>query len=145
MSMEDFDDHEKMLRLLQFLDGEAKKAFAGLEGVSCGIYEALKTLRKRYGRRCVIVASIVGGLVNGTVIPDGDKTALRRFADKTARALATLESLDCLHEIYQGNLVEIAGRLPKQLQQRFASLAKELEEKKERFPTLSDFSVFVDK
>lgn len=41
------------------------------------------------------MASIVDGLVKGPVIPDGDKAALRRFADKTARDLATLESLDC--------------------------------------------------
>lgn len=145
MSRQDFDDGEKMLRLLQFLDGEAKEAVASLEAVDGGIHEALKILQKRYGRTCVIVSSIVDGLVKGPVIPNGDKTALRKFADKTARALATLKSLNCLHEINQGNLVEMAGRLPKHLQQRFAGLANKLEEKDQRFPTLSDFSIFVDK
>ena len=145
MSREDFDDSEKMSRLLQFLDDEAKEAVAALEGVSGGIHEAQKILQTRYGRRCVIVTSLVDGLVKGPAITDGDKATLRRFADKTARALATLKSLDCLQEINQGNLVEMAGRLPKQLQQRFAGLANGLEEKEGRFPTLSDFSAFIDK
>ena len=145
MSRQDFDDGEKMMRLLQFLDGEAKEAVASLEAVDGGIHEALKILQKRYGRTCVIVSSIVDGLVKGPVISNGDKVALRKFADKTARALATLKSLNCLHEINQGNLVEMAGRLPKHLQQRFAGLANELEEKGQRSPTLSDFTTFVDK
>ena len=145
MSREDLGDDEKMARLLQFLGGEAKEAVAALEGVSGGVHEALKILQKRYGRRCVVVTSVVDGLVKGPAITDGDKAALQRFADKTVRALATLQSLDCLHEINQGNLVEMAGRLPRQLQQRFAALANELEEREERFPTLSDLSAFVDK
>ena len=145
MSRQDFDDGEKMMRLLQFLDGEAKEAVASLEAVEGGIHEALKILQKRYGRTCVIVSAIVDGLVKGPVISNGDKAALRKFADKTARALATLKSLNCLHEINQGNLVEMAGRLPKHLQQRFAGLANELEEKYQRSPSLSDFTTFVDK
>ena len=55
MSREDFDDSEKMSRLLQFLDGEAKEAVAALEGVSGGIHEALKILQTRYGRRCDMI------------------------------------------------------------------------------------------
>ncbi len=133
------------MRLLQFLDGEAKEAVASLEAVEGGIHEALKILQKRYGRTCVIVSSIVDGLVKGPVISNGDKVALRKFADKAARALATLKSLNCLHEINQGNLVEMAGRLPKHLQPRFAGLANELEENGQRSPTLSDFTTFVDK
>lgn len=145
MSRQDFDDGEKMLRLLQFLDSEAKEAVASLEAVDGGIHEALKLLEKRYGRTCLIVSSVVDGLVRGAAIQNGDRLALRKFADKTARALATLKSLDCLHEINQGNLVEMANRLPKHLQQRFAGLAHDLEEKGQRFSTLSDFSAFVDK
>ena len=107
----------------------AKEAVAALEGVSGGIHEALKIVQKKYGWRCVIVTSIVDGLVKGPAIRDGDKVALQRFADKTARALATLQSLDCLHEINEGKFGRDAGRLPKQLQQRFAGLANELEER----------------
>ena len=91
------------------------------------------------------MSAIVYGLVKGPVISNGDKAALRKFADKTARALATLKSLNCLHEINQGNLVEMAGQLPKHLQQRFAGLANELEEKYQRSSSLSDFTAFVDK
>ena len=147
MSRQDFDDGEKMMRLLQFLDGEAKdlEAVASLEAVDGGIHEALKILQKRYGPTCVIVSSIVDGLVKGPVISNGDKVALRKFADKTRRALATLKSLNCLHEINQGNLTEMACRLPTHLQQRFAGLENELEENGQRSPTLSDFTTFVDK
>ncbi|CAB3987692.1 Hypothetical predicted protein [Paramuricea clavata] len=70
MSREDFDDGEKMLRLLQFLDGVAKEAVASLEAVDGGIHEALKIPQKRCGRTCVTVSSIVDNL-NSPVLQSG--------------------------------------------------------------------------
>ena len=39
-----------MSRLLQFLDGQAKRAVAGLEGVPGGLSKALKMLEQRFGQ-----------------------------------------------------------------------------------------------
>ena len=145
MTRDGFDDGEKMLRLLQFLDGEAKEAVKSYEAVEGGVYKAMKILEQRYGRKCLIVSSIVDSLTKGPAIPIRDRIALRKFADNAASAEATLKSLDCLNEVNQGNLVEMSHRLPRHLQEKFATLAHDLESKEERFPTLSDFASFLDK
>ena len=53
------DDNNRMARLLQFLDGEAKQVVSGLETVTGGVHEALQILEQRYGRPCMIVSSVV--------------------------------------------------------------------------------------
>ena len=145
MTCDGFDDGEKMLRLLQFLEGEAKEAVKSHEAVEGGVYKAMKTLEQRYGRKCLIVSSIVDNLTKGPSIAIKDRIALRKFADKAASSEATLKSLGCLNEINQGNLVEMSHRLPRHLQEKFATLAYDLESKEQRFPTLNDFSNFLDK
>ena len=107
MTRDGFDDGEKMLRRLQFLDGEAKEALKSYEAVEGGVYKAMKILEKRYRRKCLIVSSIVDSLTKGPSIPIRDRIALRKFADNAASAEVTLKSLDCLNEINQGNLVEM--------------------------------------
>ena len=103
-------------------------------------------LEKRYGKRCLIVSSILDGLTpKGPAIQSRDRTALRKFADEAASANATLKSLCCLNEVNQGNLVEMLRRLPKYLRERFAVAACDLEAKEDRFPTLNDFAIFLDK
>ena len=143
MSREDLDEESKMTRLLQFLDGEAKEAVSGLETVAGGIHQALAILDQRYGRPCMIVGSVVANLVKGPPIASGDKSALRKFADQATRALATLTAMNCLAEINQGNIVSMAARLPKPLQEKFAALAYDLEAKGQRFPTLAIFVNFL--
>ena len=145
MSREDIDDENKMTRLLQFLGGEAKDAVCGLETAAGGIYQAIRILEERYGRPCMIVSSVVNNLTKGPPIAGGDKAALRKFADQATRALATLKSMGCLSEINQGNIISMTERLPKHLQNKFATLAFDLEAKGQSFTTLSDFASFVNR
>ena len=146
MSREDIDDENKMTRLLQFLGGEAKEAVCGLETAAGGIYQAIKILEERYGRPCMIVSSVVNNLTKGPPIPGGGgKAALRKFADQATRALPTLKSMDCLSEINQGNIISMTECLPKHLQNKFATLAFDLEAKGQSFTTLSDFVGFVNR
>ena len=145
MSREDMDDDNKMTRLLQFLDGDAKQAVSGLETVTGGVHQALQILEQRYGRPCMIVSSVVTSLARGPPIHSGDKVALRRFADCATGALATLTSINCLTQINQANIVSMTGRLPKPLQDKFAALAYDLETKGQHFPTLTNFVDFVNK
>ncbi|XP_028413873.1 uncharacterized protein LOC114536722 [Dendronephthya gigantea] len=145
MSNNGFDDGEKMLRLLQFLDGEAKEAVKSYEVVKGGVYEAMKVLEARYGRKCLVVSSIVESLTKGPLIAIRDRIALRKYSDDVSNAEATLRSLDCLKEVNQGNLVDMSHRLPRHLQEKFATLAHDLESKEQRFPTLSDLANFLNK
>ncbi|CAB3998014.1 Hypothetical predicted protein [Paramuricea clavata] len=105
----------------------------------------MKILEKRYGKRCLIVNSILDGLTKGPAIPSRDRTALQKFADEAASANVTLKSSCCLNEVNQGNLVEMLRRLPKYLPERFAVVACDLEAKEDQFPTLNDFASFLDK
>ena len=145
MYREDIDDENKMTRLLQFLGGEAKEAVCGLETAVGGIYQAIKILEERYGRLCMIVSSVVSNFTKGPPIAGGDKAAQRKFADQTTRALATLKSMDYLSEINQGNIICMTERLPKHLQNKFATLAFDLEAKGQSFTTFSDFVSFVNR
>ncbi len=145
ITRDSFDDGEKMLRLLQFLDGEAKEAVKSYEAVEGSVYEGMRILEQRYGRKCLIVSSIIDSLTKGPSIAIRDRIALRKFADNVASAEATLKSLGCLTQVNQGNLVEMSHRLPRHLQEKFATLAHDLEAKEQRFPSLSDFTSFLDK
>ncbi|XP_068713249.1 uncharacterized protein [Montipora foliosa] len=145
MLREDMDDDNKMARLLQFLDGEAKQVASGLETVTGGVHQALQILEQRYGRPCMIVSSVVTNLVKGPPISNSDKVALRKFADCATMALATLKSMNCLSQINQGNIVSMTERLPKPFQDKFAALAFDLETKGQHFPTLTNFVDFVNK
>lgn len=145
MLREDMDDDDKMARLLQFLDGEAKQVVSGLETVTGGVHQALQILEQRYGRPRMIVTSVVTNLVKGPPISNSDKVALRKFADCATMALATLKSMNCLSQINQGHIVSMTERLPKSLQDKFAALAFDLETKGQHFPTLTNFVDFVNK
>jgi hypothetical protein len=137
MNRDGFDNSEKMLRLLQFLDREAKEAVKSYEAVEGGVYKAMRILEQRYGRKCLVVRSIVDSLTKGPSLAIRDQIALRKFVDNVVSAEATLKSLGCLNEIDQGNLVEMSHRLPRHLQEKFATLAHDVESK--------DFASFLDK
>ena len=93
----------------------------------------------------MVVSSVVSNRTKGPPIAGGDKAALRKFADQAMRALATLKSTDCLLEINQGNIISMTECLPKLLQNKFATLAFDLEAKGQSFTTLSDFVGFVNR
>ena len=52
--------------------------------------------------------------------------------------------MNYLSEINQGNIINMTERLPKYLQNKFATLAFDLEVKGQSFTTLSDFAGFVN-
>ena len=54
-----------MSRLLQFFDGQAKRAVAGFEGVPGGLSKALKMLEQRFGQPHVVAKGCVDALVEG--------------------------------------------------------------------------------
>ena len=54
-----------MSRLLQFLDGQARRAVAGFEGVSGGLSKALKLLEQRFGQPHVVAKACIDALVEG--------------------------------------------------------------------------------
>ena len=51
---QNISEAHKMSRLLQFLDGSARSAVAGFEGVPGGLGKALKMLQQRFGRPHIV-------------------------------------------------------------------------------------------
>lgn len=92
----------------------------------------------------MIISSVVNNLTKGPPIARGDKVALNKFDNQATRTLATLKPMDCLSEINQGN-ISMTECLPKHLQNKFATLAFDLEARGKSFTTLSDFVGFVNR
>jgi len=67
---------QKMSRLLQFLDGQAKRAVAGFEGVPGDLSKALKMLEQRFGQPHVVAKGCVDALVEGANISSSDRQSL---------------------------------------------------------------------
>lgn len=60
---QNISDAQKMSRLLQFLEGKARKAVGGFEGVPGGLNSALRLLEQRYGQPHIVAKSCVDTLV----------------------------------------------------------------------------------
>ena len=88
---------------------------------------------------------VMNSFIKGPAVPNVDKVSLRRFADQTIMALATLRAMGCLSEINQGNVVDMVERLLRHLRDNFAHLSHDLKEKGQRFPPFPDFVKFVNK
>ena len=73
---QNISETQKMSRLLQFLDGQARAAVAGFEGVSGGLSWALKVLQQRFGQPHIVTKACVDALVDGPNISSNDGPGL---------------------------------------------------------------------
>ena len=91
---------QKMSRLLQFFDGQAKRAVVGFEGVPGGLSKTLKMLEQRFGQPHVVAKGCVDALVDGeSNILSNDRQGLREFADRSRTLYKTLQSMNALSEM----------------------------------------------
>ena len=79
---QNISEAQKMSRLLQFLDGPARSAVAGFEGVPGGLGKALKMLQQRSGQPHIVAKACVDALFDGPNISNNDGQGLREFADR---------------------------------------------------------------
>ena len=135
---------QKMSRLLQFLDGQAKRAVAGFEGVPGGLSKALKMLEQRFRQPRVVAKGCVDALVEGANISSSDRQGLREFADRSRTLYETLQSMNALSEMNMTNLEKMAGRLPVALQIKWRDEAQRIREKG-RCPSLRELVEFIER
>ena len=83
-----------MSRLFQCLDGQARSAVAGFEGVSGGLLRALKILQQRFEQPHIVAKRCVDALVDGPNISSNDGPGLRKFADGSRILYETLRSMN---------------------------------------------------
>jgi hypothetical protein len=121
-------ERQKMSRLLQFVDGRAKKALAGFEGIAGGLYKALKVLEIRFGQPRHVTKARVDALVDGPNIANNDSQGLCDFADRDRLMYETMVLMNALSEINMTKLSRMARRLPVRLQVKWRDRAQHIRE-----------------
>ena len=91
---QNISEAQKMSRLLQFLDGPARSAVAGFEGVPGGLGKALKMLQQRFGQSHIVAKACVDALVDGPNISNNDGQELQEFGYLSRTLYETLRSLN---------------------------------------------------
>ena len=140
---QNISEAQKMSRLLQFLDGQARRAVAGFEGVSGILSKALKMLEQRFGQPHVVTKACVDALVEGPNISSGDRQG-REFADRSRTLYETLQSMNALSEMNMTNLAKMAGKLPVALQVNWRDEPQRIREKG-GFPSLQELVEFIER
>jgi len=133
-----------MSPLLQFLDGPARSAVGGFEGMPGGLGKALKMLQQRFGQPHIVAKAFVEALVDGPNISNNGGKGLQKFADCSRTLYETLRSLNALSEMNMSNLEKMSGKLPVVLQIKWRDDALRIRERK-GFPTLEDLEVFIER
>ena len=135
---------QRMSRLLQFFDGQAKRAMAGFEGVPGGLSKALKMLEQRFGQPQIVAKGCVDALVEGANISSSDRQGLREFANRSRTLYETLQSMNALSEMNMTNLAKMSGRLPLALQVKWRDKAQRIRENG-RCPSLKELVEVIER
>ncbi|XP_044170564.1 uncharacterized protein LOC122954581 [Acropora millepora] len=141
---QNISETQKMSRLLQFLDGQARSAVAGFEGVPGGLSRALKMLQQRFGQPHIVAKGCVDALVDGPNISSNDGPGLRKFDDQSRTLYETLRSMNALPEMNMTNLAKMSGKLPIAPQPKWRHEALRIRERR-GFPNLKDLVDFIER
>ena len=71
------------------MEGKARRAVAGLEGIPGGYSRALKILEQRFGQPHVVAKACVDALIDGPNISNNDREGLCGYADKARTVYET--------------------------------------------------------
>ena len=133
---------QKMNRLLQFLDGKARKAVVGFEGMPGGLTKALGILEQRFGQPHIVAKACIDVLIEGPNISSSDKQGLQEFADKARTLYETLSTMNALSEMNMTNLGKMSARLPIGLQIKWRDEVQRIRQRGE-LPTFEKLVQFV--
>ena len=141
---QNISEGQKMSRLLQFLDGQAKRSVAGFEGVPGGLSKALKMLEQRFGQPHVVAKACVDALVEGANISSSDRQGLRELADRSRTLYENFYSMNALSERNMTNLAKMSGRLPVALQVKWRDEAQRFRQNG-GIPSLKELVEFIER
>jgi len=117
---------QKMSWLMNFVEGKAKRAISGFDGVQGGLSKALGVLERRFGQPHLVTEACVATLVNGPNLAPNDVEGLGNYADQARCALETLKTMNAVREVNNANLAQMARKLPVPLQFRWRDQAQRL-------------------
>ena len=113
----DVEDHAKLAQLLQACKGKAHRLIEGCAAMPQGGYQrARRLLEERFGDRYSITAAWIDRATSG---PRITADTLQDFADVLLSFQQTLSAIECLGEVNQRVLLQIAERLPAYIQHRW--------------------------
>lgn len=116
---QNLSDEQKMTRLLQFLEGKAKRAVAGFDGTPGGFKKAMRLLQLRFGQPHMIAKACVDALIEGPNISSSNREGPREFADCGRTLYETLKEMNALSEMNLSNLGKMSSKLPTVQQARW--------------------------
>ena len=137
-------DAQKMSRLLQFLEGNARKAVAGFEGTPGGVEKAMRLLELRFGQPHMIAKACVDALIEGPNISNSNREGLREFADSSRTLYETLKEMNALSEMNLSNLRRMSSKLPTVHQARWRDEVQRIRERG-MLPSFKDLVEFIEK
>ncbi|XP_064619558.1 uncharacterized protein LOC135482999 [Lineus longissimus] len=133
----------KMAHLMQFVEGRAKRAIVGFDGVTGGLVKALAVLERRFGQPHAVTEACISSLIHTPTISINDTQALCDFADKARTVYETLVTLQATGEMNSANLAIMARKLPIPLQVKWRNKAQLLR-KRNSPPSLERPVMFIE-
>lgn len=143
----DFDEREKITRLLSFVEGDARDAIEHCELKSNGYSEAMKILETQYGHPSSVVKASLTRITSGPRIEKGDKDALTKLRNNLRAGLEVLKDNENYeHEINASSNVErVIDRLPMHMQIGWVKKVPKIRDETKLNPTLQHVMEFVER
>ena len=138
------DDQMKLTRLLYYVCGPAKAAIKGcaLVGGTEGYKQARDILKSRFGNVHLISQRIVNELKCGGSVSKSYE--IQQLVDELVVALSSLQKLNRMSEVEnQSCIIEILGRCPLTLCNKWKKLALAHRRKHDDYPKFADFVEFI--
>lgn len=139
----DLPDVQKFTYLRSFLDGVAYQTIEGFEVTSANYHHAVEALKYRYGRKKIIISSLVKSIVQLKVRSDVEVEALRELHDTLKNRIRALDALGEHPMIHSCILLPIfETKLPPKLSEKWEL---ELTDVKEEDVNIEFFFKFLNK
>ncbi|XP_064647119.1 uncharacterized protein LOC135499971 [Lineus longissimus] len=136
---------QKMARLLQFVDGRAKRSISGFDGVLGGLAQALETLKRRFGQPHVVAEACVEKLIGGPNLDTNDVQGLCDFADKSRTLFETLKGLKAVGEMNMSNMQKMSRKMPVRLQVKWRDEAQRVKRDTGKLPGVEVLVRFIER
>jgi hypothetical protein len=138
------DGGARLTRLLQYTEGQAKKAICACAviGGNSGYKEARDILLKRFGHAHIVSEAMTAKLRTKKAAHRSDE--IQELADDLVSCFLTLRETGRLHEIdTQNTIMDIIGRLPRYIQNKWKTEAIKVLRKEGNYPGIKELVKFI--
>ncbi|CAB3997598.1 Hypothetical predicted protein, partial [Paramuricea clavata] len=147
LNKREFDEREKITRLLSFVEGDARDAIEHCELKSNGFSEAMKILESQYGHPSSVVKASLKRVTVGPRIERGDNNSLAKLRNNLRSCLEVLkDNENYKHEINASSNVErVVDRLPMHMQIEWVKKLPKIRDETKLNPTLQHVLELVER